>query len=60
MAVEVHRLELVAASRGMDRLIVDLRVTENQAGRTERATNSLMNSIMGLVSVGSVGFALVG
>lgn len=60
MAVEVHRLELVAASRGMDRLIVDLRVTENQAGRTERATNSLMNSIMGLVSVGSAGFALVG
>lgn len=60
MAVEIHRLELVAASRGMDRLIVDLRVTENQAGRTERATNSLMNSIMGLVSVGSAGFALVG
>lgn len=60
MAVEVHRLELVAASRGMDGLIVDLRVTENQAGRTERATNSLMNSIKGLVSVGSMGFAIVG
>ena len=60
MGVEVHRLELIAASRGLDRLIVDLRVTENQANRTERATNSLSSSIMGLISVGSIGFGIVG
>lgn len=60
MAVEVHRLELVAASRGLDRLIIDLNVTERQVGATERASNALTSSIKGLVGAGSVGFAILG
>lgn len=50
MAVEVHRLQLVAGSSGLDRLQIDLNVTAQNAGRAERATLGVRDSIKGLIA----------
>lgn len=60
MTVEVHRLQLVAGSSGLDRLQIDLNVTAQNAGRAERATDRVTSSIAQLAMAAGAGLSIGG